>query len=97
FYPSFVDDLLSESKNPIYLGITKVSGKEFFHIAGIAKDKPYQFWISNDAFTLPLKMVIVYANNDMTRIPDGVVEQDIDGQTYLVFNNTYFQPVSENG
>ncbi|MFI5193629.1 MAG: DUF6515 family protein [Chitinophagales bacterium] len=33
----------------------------------------------------------------VTQIPDGAVEQDIDGQTYLVFNNTYYQPVSENG
>lgn len=33
----------------------------------------------------------------VTQIPDGALEQDIDGQTYLVFNNTYYQPVSENG
>ena len=65
FYPSFVDDLLSESKNLIYLGMTKVDGKDCFHIAGTAADKTYQFWISDDALTLPLKMVIVYTSRDM--------------------------------
>src|SRR5450755_3462344 len=64
FYPSFVDDILSESKNLIYLGMTKVDGKDCFHIAGTAADKTFQFWISDDALTLPLKMVIVYTNRD---------------------------------
>jgi hypothetical protein len=65
FYPTFVDDLLSESKNLIYLGMTRVDGKDCYHIAGITADKSYQFWISDDALTLPLKMVIVYTNRDM--------------------------------
>jgi hypothetical protein len=65
FYPSFVDDLLSESKYLIYLGMTKVDGKDCFHIAGTTADKTYQFWISEDALNLPLKMVIVYTNRDM--------------------------------
>jgi hypothetical protein len=65
FYPGFVDDILAESKNLIYLGLTKVDGKECYHIAGLAKDKTYQFWISNDAYTLPLKMVIIYTNREM--------------------------------
>jgi hypothetical protein len=65
FYPSFVDDLLSESKYLIYLGMTKVDGKDCFHIAGTTPDKTYQFWISEDALNLPLKMVIVYTNRDM--------------------------------
>jgi hypothetical protein len=65
FYPSFVDDLLSESKNLFFLGMTKVDGKDCFHIAGTATDKTYQFWISDDALTLPLKMVIVYTSREM--------------------------------
>jgi hypothetical protein len=64
-YPSFVDDILSESKELIYLGLTKVDGKECYHIAGRASDKTFQFWISNDAYTLPLKMVIVYTSQEM--------------------------------
>jgi hypothetical protein len=65
FYPSFVDDILSESKNLIYLGMTKVDGKDCFHIAGTAADKTFQFWVSDDALNLPMKMVIVYTNRDM--------------------------------
>jgi hypothetical protein len=65
FYPSFVDDLLAEAKNLIYLGMTKVDGKDCFHIAGTVTDKTFQFWISDDALTLPMKMVIVYTNREM--------------------------------
>jgi hypothetical protein len=65
FYPSFVDDIIAESKSLVYLGMTTVDGKECFHIAGKADDKTFQFWISNDAFYLPVKVVIVYTNKEM--------------------------------
>jgi hypothetical protein len=65
FYPAFVDDIIAESKSLMYLGITKVDGKECFHIAGTANDKTFQFWISNDAFYLPIKVVIVYTSKEM--------------------------------
>jgi hypothetical protein len=65
FYPTFVDDILSESKQLVYLGITKIDGKECFHIAGTASDKTFQFWIANDAYYLPMKVVIVYTNKEM--------------------------------
>jgi hypothetical protein len=65
FYPSFVDDILAESKNLMYLGLTQIDGKECFHIAGTAADKTFQFWISNDAWYLPMKIVIVYTSKDM--------------------------------
>jgi hypothetical protein len=64
-YPSFVDDILAESKELVYLGLAKVDGKDCFHIAGRASDKTFQFWISDDAFSLPLKMVIVYTSKEM--------------------------------
>jgi hypothetical protein len=66
FYPGFVDDILAESRDLVYLGLTKVNGKECFHIAGTAKDKTFQFWISNDAFSLPAKVVIVYTSKEMS-------------------------------
>jgi hypothetical protein len=65
FYPSFVDDILSEATNLRYLGTTKVGEKECFHIAGTAKDKTFQFWIANDAYDLPVKIVIVYTSKEM--------------------------------
>lgn len=66
FYPGFVDDILSEAKELAYLGLTKVDGKECFHIAGTASDKTFQFWIANDAFALPVKMVIIYTDREMS-------------------------------
>ncbi len=65
FYPTFVDDILAESKNLAYLGLTQVDGKECFHIAGTAADKTFQFWVSNDAYYLPMKIVIVYTSKEM--------------------------------
>jgi hypothetical protein len=62
FYPTFVDDILSDSKTLVYLGLTKVDNKECYHIAGTTPDKTFQFWITDDAFTLPIKMVIIYTN-----------------------------------
>lgn len=65
FYPTFVDDILADSKTLVYLGLTKVDNKECYHIAGTTQDKTYQFWVSDDAFTLPVKMVIIYTNKEM--------------------------------
>jgi hypothetical protein len=64
-YPTFVDDILAEAKNLVYLGITKVDDKECFHIAGTTDDKTFQFWISNDVFYLPVKVVIVYTKKEL--------------------------------
>lgn len=65
FYPTFVDDILADSKTLVYLGLTRVDGKECYHIAGTAQDKTFQFWIADDAYTLPVKMVIIYTNKEM--------------------------------
>lgn len=64
FYPGFVDDIIADSKELVYLGLTTVDGKECFHIAGVGRDKTFQFWISNDAYCLPLKMVIIYTGKE---------------------------------
>jgi hypothetical protein len=65
FYPSFVDDIIAESTHLIYLGMTNVDGKNCFHIAGTTADKTFQFWITDDALTLPVKMVLVYTSKTM--------------------------------
>ena len=65
FYPGFVDDIISESKSLVYLGLTKLNGRECFHIAGVGRDKTFQFWIANDAYCLPQKVVIVYTGRPM--------------------------------
>ena len=65
FYPRFVEDLINESVNLKYLGITQMNGKDCFHIAGLTPDKSFQFWITKEVYYLPLKMVIVYTGREM--------------------------------
>jgi hypothetical protein len=50
--------------------------------------------IPDDKVAVPLNDVTysVVAN-----IPEGAEEQEIDGQKYVVFNDTYFQPITQNG
>jgi hypothetical protein len=33
----------------------------------------------------------------ITQLPVGAVEQDVNGETLLVYNNTYYQPISQDG
>lgn len=63
FYPTFLQDLLSEQGNLIFLGKTIVDGRECFHIAGSDKTKSYQFWIGADDLFLPVKLVIIYTSD----------------------------------
>jgi hypothetical protein len=65
FYPDFTDDLIQTGGNLIYLGITKVNGKDCFHIAGNdVNGTGFQFWIADDENFLPVKMVLVYKTDD---------------------------------
>jgi hypothetical protein len=64
-YPGFVDDILADASSLELLGITQVDGKDCYHIAGMTKDKSFQFWISDDAFYLPMKLVIVHLNRPL--------------------------------
>jgi len=63
FFPTFVDDLLENNQQIIFLGTTEVMGKSCFHIAAASPHRSIQFWISNDALMLPQKMVIVYLDH----------------------------------
>ncbi|KAF2511213.1 DUF2092 domain-containing protein [Flavobacterium foetidum] len=63
FYETFLEDLKAEQGNLIYLGKTIINDRECFHIAGTDNNKSFQFWIANDDYFLPAKMVIVYTND----------------------------------
>lgn len=60
FYPDLVDEMLSNSDNLAYLGLTNADNKECHHIAGTNNEFAYQAWINADGSFLPVKMVIVY-------------------------------------
>jgi hypothetical protein len=63
FYPTFVDDLIKNNKQIVFLGTGSVNGQPAFRIAAAGPDKSIQLWISDDARTLPLKMNIVYLDS----------------------------------
>jgi hypothetical protein len=60
FYPAFTDDILAEFPTVVFLGNKKIDGKECFHILADNEKLGVQMWISNDALTLPVKLVINY-------------------------------------
>jgi hypothetical protein len=62
FYPDLVDDILANSDNLAYLGLTNLGDKECFHIAGTNTELTYQIWIANDGSYLPSKLAIVYTS-----------------------------------
>ncbi len=60
FYPTFTDDIIQNSDQIKYIGQSKINDKECFHILATSKEMNVQIWIANDAFNLPVKLVITY-------------------------------------
>lgn len=60
FYPTFTDDLIATMDDIILAGRSVVEGKACYHIITRNKAMGVQFWISDDEWFLPVKMVIVY-------------------------------------
>jgi len=60
FYPSFTDDILEDFDSLKYLGEKTIDGKLCFHIKASNKNINMQLWISNDAYKLPKKILIIY-------------------------------------
>lgn len=59
FYPTFTIDILDNFDNVIYLGQKIIDGKDSFHVMATNSELIVQFWISNDAFTLPVKYILI--------------------------------------
>ena len=60
FYPTFTDDLINQSDYISYQGKTRLNDKTCLQIVATNKEMTLQFWISDEAMFLPMKMVIVY-------------------------------------
>lgn len=60
FYSTFTDDLLAGMETIKYLGITKIEGKEYFHVAASGKETNLEILINNDVYNLPAKFIITY-------------------------------------
>jgi hypothetical protein len=64
FYPTFTDDILSQYPNVLFAGIKNVAGQECFHVIVSNLQQTIQFWIANNAYSLPEKFVITYKNHE---------------------------------
>ena len=60
FYPTFTDDILDNFDKVKYLGNRWVEGKVCFHILADSEETSVQIWVADDAFNLPVKLVIMY-------------------------------------
>ena len=60
FYPTFTDDLINQSDYISFQGSTRLNDKSCLQVVAKNKEMTMQFWISDEALFLPMKMVIVY-------------------------------------
>ena len=83
FYPKGTDDILDHFDSLKYLGRKMIDNKECFHIKASNKLMDVQYWISNDAYNLPKKYLIVYKNEN-------------NRQYEATFNNWVLNPIIPN-
>ena len=62
FYPTLTDDILDQFDIIAFLGKTVLDGQECLQVMVSNSDISFQYWLSNDAFNLPLKFVIINKN-----------------------------------
>ena len=56
--PTFVKDLLTQSKRVVYRKTVEIGGKDCFHVVATGPDQDWEIWVANDATGLPVKYVI---------------------------------------
>lgn len=64
FYPSFTDDILDSFDTIEFLGEKVVEGVSCFHLKTTNDEMEVQYWISNDAFFLPKRYLIIYKGKE---------------------------------
>ncbi|WP_417354571.1 DUF2092 domain-containing protein [Flavobacterium sp.] len=66
FFPAITDDILENFPVFVYLGSKYINGKECFHLMADNDKMNFQVWVSNDAYTLPMKFSITYKDREGT-------------------------------
>ncbi|MBV6480181.1 MAG: hypothetical protein HGGPFJEG_03033 [Ignavibacteria bacterium] len=61
-YPDFTDNILENSQNLVYLGLTLINDIECYHIVGVQEEFTFQLWITADGNYLPVKISLDYIN-----------------------------------
>lgn len=64
FYPSFTDDILDSFDTIEFLGEKIVEGISCFHLKTTNNEMEVQYWISNDAYFLPQRYLIIYKDKE---------------------------------
>ena len=64
FYPSFTDDIIESFDTIKYLGEKTVEGEDCFHLKTTNEEMEVQYWITNDAYFLPMRYLIIYKNRE---------------------------------
>jgi hypothetical protein len=67
FNPSFTDDILQNFNEVTLAGRQKIEGKDCFHIILRNKEMLVQLWLANDAYTLPVKVIIMYQSSNESK------------------------------
>ena len=75
FYPAFTDDILQAYDELRLVGMTEIDGKKCFQILARSEHEVMQIWLRNDAFFLPVKMMIRSQENEQVRIYEAEFEQ----------------------
>ena len=55
FYPTFVDDLIAQSKRIAYRKTVRVDDRDCFHVVAQGPEQDLEIWIANDAANLPVR------------------------------------------
>lgn len=89
--PTFTDDVLQNFDELKFAGLRSIEGKDCFYVIARNKEMSVQLWIANDAYTLPIKMIIMYhASNDVKQYEATFSEWEINPFLPEVMFN--FQP-----
>ena len=70
-----------------YMTVTGGDGNTYYYYGGA-------FYISQGG---SFRVVPAPVGAVVTEIPEGATEQNINGESYLLYNNTYYEPISQDG
>lgn len=80
-YPNFSKDFVDQMDQVLYLGVAQINGKRALHVMGSNESISAQIWVSDDAYFLPMKIVITYlsegvAHQHQTDFSDWALNMD---------------------
>ena len=71
FYPTFVDDLIAQSKRIVFRKTVRVDDRDCFHVVAQGPEQDLELWIANDAANLPVRYLFRNHGKDGTTQYEG--------------------------